>query len=62
MSNICHTFLASGVKQVSEPHREKTEDIRVHLKTREEVKELLEEGKIIEGIMVAPLYKYLSER
>jgi len=62
MSNICHTFLATGVKQVSEPHREKTEDIRVHLKTREEVKELLEEGKIIEGIMLAPLYKYLSER
>lgn len=62
MSNICHTFLATGVTQVSEPHREKTEDIRVHLKTKEEVKGLLEEGKIIEGIMMAPLYKYLSEK
>lgn len=60
MNNICHTFIANGVKKVSEPHREKTEDIQVHLLTLDELKQALAEGKIIEGIMQAPLYKYLS--
>ena len=61
MSNVCHTFLAKGVKQVSEPHREKTEDIKVHLLTLDELTIVLNEGKIIEGIMQAPIYKYINE-
>lgn len=61
MSNVCHTFLAKSVKQVSEPHREQTEDIKVHLLTLDELSEVLNEGKIIEGIMQAPLYKYIND-
>lgn len=61
MSNVCHTFLAKGVRLVSEPHREKTEDIKVHFLTLDELTKVLNEGKIIEGIMQAPIYKYISE-
>ena len=61
MSNVCHTFLAKGVRQFSEPHREKTEDIKVHLLTLDELTNVLNEGKIIEGIMQAPLYKFIGE-
>lgn len=61
MSNVCHTFLAKGVRLVSEPHREKTEDIKVHFLTLDELTEVLNEGKIIEGIMQAPLYKYIND-
>lgn len=62
MNNVCHTFLAKGVRLVSEPHREKTEDIKVHLLTLDELTRTLSEGKIIEGIMQAPLYKYLYSK
>lgn len=61
MSNVCHTFLAKGVRLVSEPHREKTEDIKVHFLTLDELTKVLNEGKIIEGIMQAPIYKYINE-
>ncbi|MBQ0063370.1 MAG: NUDIX hydrolase [Prevotella sp.] len=60
MNNVCHTFLAKSVKQISEPHREQTEDIKVHFLTLDELTKILNEGKIIEGIMQAPLYKLLT--
>lgn len=61
MTNVCHTYLAKGVKKISEPHREQTEDIIVHLLTLESLVKTLNEGKIIEGIMQAPLYKFINE-
>jgi len=60
MNNICHTFLAKGVRKTSTPHPEKTEDIKIHLCTIEQVTELLANSSIIEGIMQAPLYKYIN--
>lgn len=61
MNNLCHTFLAEGVKKLSEPDQEPTESIAVHLKTKDEVRQMLQDHKIIEGIMAAPLWRYFSE-
>lgn len=60
MTCICYTYLAVGIKRLSKPHREESEDIHIHLNTIQEVHNLLDEGKIIEGIMQAPLYKFLN--
>ncbi len=59
MSNTCYTFIAKSVKKIQEPKREKTEDIKIHLVTLSEVEQLLKDEKIIEGVMQAPLYKYI---
>ena len=59
-SNYAHTFLAVGVEKNEERHLEKTEDIDVYLLTKEEVKELLDEGDIVQALHAAPLWKYFA--
>lgn len=59
MSNLCHTFIAHGVRRVSDPHLESSEDIRVHLLSKKEIEQLLLTDSIIEGVMQAPLWRYL---
>ena len=59
MNNVCHTFLALGVSMVTHPKLEATEEINVHLLTSDTIKELLDNNMIIEGVMQAPLLKYL---
>ncbi len=60
-SNTCHSFLAIGVERKTEPKQEPTEDIKIHLVTKEEIKEMLLDGRISEGVMQAPLWRYLAE-
>ncbi len=60
-TNICHSFLAIGVERTAELKWEPTEDIKIYLVTREEIKEMLSDGRISEGVMQAPLWRYLSE-
>lgn len=60
MSNLCYTFIAHGVRKVTEPNLEASEIINVSFLTREEVRKLLENGSIIEGVMQAPLYRFLK--
>lgn len=60
-SNICHSFLAIGVEKTTEPKREQTEDIKIHLVTREKIREMLLDGRISEGVMQAPLWRHLAE-
>lgn len=60
-SNTCHSFLAIGVERTTEPKQEPTEDIKIHLVTKEEIKEMLLDGLISEGVMQAPLWRYLAE-
>ena len=59
-NNTCHSFLAIGVEKTVEPKREPTEDIKLHLVTREEIKGMLLDGRIAEGVMQAPLWRYLA--
>lgn len=58
MNNLTHCYLAVGVEKIATPSLDETEELRVMLKSREEVKQLLTEGKICQALMVAPLYKY----
>ncbi len=60
MTNLTHCFLATGVEKIAEQHLDATEDLEIHLLTREEVCNLLRNNKMMQSLMVAPLQKYLS--
>ncbi len=57
-NNLTHCYLAVGVKPISTQHLDRTEDIEVHLLTPDEVFRLLEDDKIKQSLMAAPLWKY----
>ena len=61
MTNRNYTFLAKGVKQISSQHLERTEDTDVIVLSRDEVKQILKEGKMMQGIMQAPLWRMFYE-
>ncbi len=60
-SNLSYTFLATNVEKIQEQHQEPTEDIHVHILTKDEVHTLLSSGEIIQALHAAPLYKYFCE-
>ena len=59
--NLTHCFLATDVEQIDTQHLEDTEALTVHLLSLEEVKELLENGQIMQSLHAAPLWKYMAE-
>lgn len=61
MNNLNHTFIAKGVKKVSSQHLDETEEITVHLFTKEELVDLLRRDEMKQALMVAPLWRYLAE-
>ena len=62
MSNLTHCFLAVGVEKISEQLLDVTEELTVHLMSEDEIKSLLENDQIYQALMVAPLYKYFSDK
>ena len=58
MTNTSFTFLATDVEYTGKRHLEATEDITVHLLSREELLDLLRRGGIKQALMAAPLWKY----
>lgn len=58
MNNWCYSFLAEGVTRLQEPHQEATENITVLQVEENELLEIMKDGKIVEGIMLTPLYMY----
>ena len=62
MSNWCYSFLAEGVTKIQEPHQELTENILVHQVSKEELLSMMKSGKIVEGIMLTPLWHYFYEQ
>ncbi len=60
-NNLNYTFLAEGVEPITERHPEESEDIEVHLFTKDEVREILSEGGIIQAMHAAPLWRYIAE-
>ena len=58
MTNITHCFLATNVEKIYEQKLDATEDLSVHLLSREEVLNLLRRNDILQSLMVAPLLKY----
>lgn len=61
-TNLTYSFLAIDVEPVMERHLEPTEDIAVELLQPEEVRELLENDLIMQGLHVAPLWKYFAKK
>ena len=61
-TNMSHTFIATGVQKISDQHLDATEDISVHLLSRDEVFALLQRGDIIQALMAAPLWRYFYEQ
>lgn len=61
-TNLSYSFLAKGVSVVGNPHQEETENIKVHLLSESEVKDLLVSGRIVEGVMAAPLWRFLATK
>ena len=60
-NNTCYTFLARGVEKATEPNKEQTEDIITHLVSLEEISEMLLNGRIVECVMQAPLWRFLAQ-
>lgn len=61
MTDISYAFVATGVEKISEQHLDETENIQIEMLSKDEVKKLMTEGKIISGLMLAPLWRYFSE-
>ena len=59
-NNRSYTFLATNVEKCREQHQEPTEDIGVHLMSPEQVREMLEDGEIIQALHAAPLWRYFA--
>ena len=57
-SNRCWTYLAKGCVRVAEPRLDPGEDIAVREASREEVRRLLEEGRITHALVVAAFAKW----
>lgn len=60
-NNLSYTFLATGVEKACEQHQEATEDIHVHIMSKEDVHTLLKQGEIIQALHAAPLWKYFAQ-
>lgn len=61
MTNVNYTFLAKGVVYTGARHLEETEDIDILLLNYDELKSMVQDGRIREGLMLAPLWKYIAE-
>lgn len=59
-NNLTHCFLATGVKASGKRHLDKTEDLDVVLMTEEEVLNLLQQDKVKQSLMAAPLWRYFA--
>lgn len=62
MTNLSHCFLAVGVEKTAEQSLDENEELEVLLMSEGEVRRLLENGGICQALMVAPLYKYFSNK
>lgn len=60
-TSICTTFIATGVEKVQIQSLEKSEDIKIHLLSLNEIEQLLITGKIIEDVMQSALWRYIYE-
>jgi 8-oxo-dGTP pyrophosphatase MutT (NUDIX family) len=60
-STRCYSFLALGVERKQMLNTDPSEEIKLHLLSKSELNEMLISGLILEGVMQAPLWRYLSE-
>ncbi len=60
-TNISHTFVARNVRKIASQHLDATEDISVHILSKEDLLNLLRNGEILQALMAAPLWKFFYE-
>ncbi len=60
-NNITHCFVAEGVEKRGGQHLDRTEDVEIHVLTRDEVWKLLSTGQIVQATMAAPLWKHFYD-
>lgn len=60
-NNLSYCFIAEDVELTEEQHLDRTEDIAVHVFTREEVLEMLKADRFKQALMAASLWKYFYE-
>ena len=58
----CYHFLATDVECNQSPKPEQTEDIKLHLLTEQELKQIMLDGRIAEAVMLAPLWRYFANK
>ncbi len=61
-NNLAHCFVATGVEPLAEQQLDPTEELRVHLFTEAELRELLAENGIRQALMAAPLWRHFAEK
>lgn len=61
MTNVNYTFIAKGVRLILEPNLEASEDIDVLLVSEGELIDFMTQGEIVQGIMLAPLWRWMRE-
>ena len=61
-NNYTHCFVARGVEKVAGQHLDRTEDIKVELLSREQVKGLLVDNQFTQALMVAPLWRHFADK
>ena len=61
VTNIVHCFVATGVERTAAQHLDATEDIEVCLFSKDEVRQMLQRGEIMQALMAAPLGRLLAE-
>ena len=60
-NNLSYCFIAEGVEHTGDQHLDRTEDIAIHVYTREEVFDMLRADKFKQALMAASLWKYFFE-
>ena len=58
----CYHFIATDVERKQNPKPEKTEDIKIHLLTEQQLKQIMLDGRIAEAVMLAPLWRYFANK
>lgn len=61
-NNCCYTFIATNLKKVADPQLDKTEEIKLHLLNEDEIKELMQDERMAEAVMLAPLWRYFANK
>lgn len=60
-NNLTYCYLATDVEKIGDPRPEDSEDLTTHLFSLQEIRELLEQGEIVQALHAAPLWKYIAE-
>ena len=62
LNNMNYTYIARDVERISIQHLENTEEIDVCLLTKEELLEKMNNEEFVQGVMLAPLWKFINNK